>query len=147
MYCIVKKELLPLINRRTTVHARNFSVKLCYLENVCLLVSLSVCTFLMHTDIDIKIPWFAKLFDALTQTDPTTGNTVANYANICTALDLLAFLLQVLPQNVILAGFKTLHKGLNVCMTCGNTKVVRYVHALLSRLLGMFPPEHGKCMY
>ncbi|XP_064401908.1 transformation/transcription domain-associated protein-like isoform X2 [Halichondria panicea] len=94
-------------------------------------------------NIDIKIPWFAKLFDALTQTDPSTGNSVANYANICTALDLLTFLLQVLPQNVILAGFKTLHKGLNVCMTCGNTKVVRYVHALLTRLLGMFPPEHA----
>ncbi len=101
------------------------------------------CT-LCSTDIDIKIPWFAKLFDALTQTDPSTGNSVANFANICTALDLLAFLLQVLPQKVILAGFKTLHKGLNVCMTCGNTKVVRYVHALLSRLLGMFPPEHGE---
>ena len=102
------------------------------------------CILSLLTDIDIKIPWFAKLFDALTQTDPSTGNSVANYANICTALDLLTFLLQVLPQNVILAGFKTLHKGLNVCMTCGNTKVVRYVHALLTRLLGMFPPEHGK---
>lgn len=52
-------------------------------------------SFPFFTDIDIKISWFAKLLEAMTQTDPATGGSVANYANICTALDLLAFLLQV----------------------------------------------------
>ncbi len=55
-----------------------------------------------------------------TQTDPSTGNMVANSANVCMALDLLTFLLQVLPHPLILAG---LHKGLSICMTCGNPKV------------------------
>ena len=96
---------------------------------------------LFLSDIDIKIPWFAKLFDALTQTDPTTGNPLANYANICTALDLLTFMLHVLPKLILLAGFKTLSKGLTICMTCGSTKVVRYIHSLLTKLMGMFPTE------
>jgi len=52
---------------------------------------------------------------------------------------------QVLPRTVILAGFKTLHKGLGICMTCGSTKVVRFMHGLLSRLMGMFPTEPGEC--
>ena len=95
-------------------------------------------------DIDIKIPWFAKLFETLTQTDPSTGTSLANYANICTALDLLTFMLHVLPKPVILAGFKTLSKGLTICMTCGSTKVVRYVHSLLTKLISMFPTEPGK---
>ena len=45
---------------------------------------------------------------------------------------------------MILSGFKTLHKGLGICMTCGNTKVVRFMHALLSRLMNMFPTEPGE---
>ena len=52
-------------------------------------------SFPFFTDIDIKISWFAKLLEAMAQADPATGGSVANYANICTALDLLAFLLQV----------------------------------------------------
>ena len=94
-------------------------------------------------DIDIKIPWFARLLEALTQTDPSTNQPIANYANICTAVDLLTFLLQILPRSVLLPGFKSLHKGLTICMTCGNTKVVRYMHVLLSRLMAMFPTELG----
>lgn len=95
-------------------------------------------------DIDIKLAWFSKLLEALTQIDPATGNMVANYANICTALDLFSFLLQVLPHQVVLTGFRTLHKGVSICMTCNNTKVVRYVHTLLTRLISMFPTDLGK---
>ena len=95
-------------------------------------------------DIDIKLAWFSKLLEALTQGDPATNtNTVANYANICTTLDLLTFLLQVLPQHVVLNGFRTLHTGVSVCMTCNSTKVVRYVHTLLTRLISMFPTDLG----
>ena len=60
-------------------------------------------------------------------------------------LTLSCFLsLQVLPRTVVLSGFKTLHKGLGICMTCGSTKVVRFMHALLSRLMSMFPTEPGE---
>ena len=77
------------------------------------------------------------------QTDPSTGNPLANYANVCTALELLTFMLHVLPKPVLLAGFKTLSKGLTICMTCGSTKVVRFVHTMLTKLMGMFPTEPG----
>ena len=96
------------------------------------------------SDIDIKIAWFAKLFETLTQSDANSGNPLANYANICTALDLLTFMLHVLPKPVVLAGFKTLSKGLTTCMNSGSTKVVRYIHSLLTKLMGMFPTEPGK---
>lgn len=105
------------------------------------MVTLIHCTC---ADIDIKLAWFSKLLEALTQIDPATGNMVANYANICTALDLFSFLLQVLPHQVVLTGFRTLHKGVSICMTCNNTKVVRYVHTLLTRLISMFPTDLGK---
>ena len=98
----------------------------------------------VHVDVDVKIPWFAKLFEALTQTDLSTGGTLANYASVCTALDLLTYMLHVLPKPVVLAGFKSLNKGLTICMTCGSTKVVRYIHSLLTKLMGMFPTEPGE---
>ena len=95
-----------------------------------------------NQSVDIKIVWFAKLLETASE-QPIPGATasLANFANICTALDILTFLLTVLPRPAILSGFKTLQKGLTVCMTCGNTKVVRYVHGLLSKLMNMFPTE------
>ncbi|KAL5497639.1 hypothetical protein EMCRGX_G014148 [Ephydatia muelleri] len=95
-----------------------------------------------NQSVDIKIVWFAKLLETASE-QPVSGAaaSLANFANICTALDILTFLLTVLPRPAILSGFKTLQKGLTVCMTCGNTKVVRYVHGLLSKLMNMFPTE------
>ena len=104
---------------------------------------MSMFNFFHISDIEIKLVWFSKLLEALTQGDQTTGNMVANYANISTALDLLTFLLTVLPHQTILNGFRTLHKGVNICMTSNSTKVVRYVHTLLARLISMFPTDLG----
>ncbi|KAK1343257.1 hypothetical protein QTO34_016035 [Cnephaeus nilssonii] len=41
----------------------------------------------------------------------------------------------------ILSSFKPLQRGIAACMTCGNTKVLRAVHSLLSRLMSIFPTE------
>ncbi|KAJ7403601.1 Transformation/transcription domain-associated protein [Willisornis vidua] len=65
----------------------------------------------------------------------------ANFANICTGLEVLSFLLTVLQPPAILSSFKPLQRGVAACMTCGNTKVLRAVHSLLSRLMGIFPTE------
>lgn len=65
----------------------------------------------------------------------------ANFSNICTGLEILCFLLTVLQSPAILAHFKPLQRGIAACMTCGNTKVLRAVHSLLSRLMSIFPTE------
>lgn len=67
--------------------------------------------------------------------------TQANFSNICTGLEILSFLLTVLQSPAILAHFKPLQRGIAACMTCGNTKVLRAVHTLLSRLMSIFPTE------
>ncbi|CAG04456.1 unnamed protein product [Tetraodon nigroviridis] len=71
----------------------------------------------------------------------TEQQAQANISNICTGLDILCFLLTMLPSPAILAHFKPLQRGIAACMTCGNTKVLRAVHSLLSRLMSNFPTE------
>lgn len=44
-------------------------------------------------------------------------------------------------KEQILAMFKPLQKSIGLCMQCTNTKVIRCVHSLLSRLTGHFPTE------
>ncbi|XP_048847031.1 transformation/transcription domain-associated protein isoform X2 [Brienomyrus brachyistius] len=84
---------------------------------------------------ELKLQWFDKLL--MTVEQPAQ----ANYANICTGLEILSFLLTVLQSQAILAHFKPLQRGIAACMTCGNTKVLRAVHTLLSRLMSIFPTE------
>ncbi|ROL48463.1 Transformation/transcription domain-associated protein [Anabarilius grahami] len=84
---------------------------------------------------ELKLQWFDKLL--MTVEQPTQ----ANFSNICTGLEILSFLLSVLQPPAILTHFKPLQRGIAACMTCGNTKVLRAVHSLLSRLMSTFPTE------
>ncbi|XP_077513657.1 transcription-associated protein Nipped-A isoform X4 [Amblyomma americanum] len=83
---------------------------------------------------ELKLAWFDKLLMTVESAQP-------NYGNICTALELLAFLLSILRSEAILASLKPLQRGIAACMSCPNSKVIRAVHALLSRLMGLFPSE------
>ncbi|XP_064648217.1 transformation/transcription domain-associated protein-like isoform X2 [Lineus longissimus] len=83
---------------------------------------------------ELKLAWFAKLL-------LTVENHQPNFANICTALELLSFLLTILRKDAILPSFKPLQQGIAGCMTCLNSKVIRSVHTLLSRLMSVFPTE------
>ncbi|KAL1426892.1 hypothetical protein MTO96_000428 [Rhipicephalus appendiculatus] len=83
---------------------------------------------------ELKLAWFDKLLMTVESAQP-------NYGNICTALELLAFLLSILRPEAILSSLKPLQRGIAACMTCPNSKVIRAVHALLSRLMGLFPSE------
>uniref|UniRef100_W5KKZ1 Transformation/transcription domain-associated protein n=1 Tax=Astyanax mexicanus TaxID=7994 RepID=W5KKZ1_ASTMX len=87
---------------------------------------------------ELKLQWFDKLL--MTVEQPAQ----ANFSNICTGLEILSFLLTVLQSPAILAHFKPLQRGIAACMTCGNTKVLRAVHSLLSRLMSIFPTEPSK---
>lgn len=50
-------------------------------------------------------------------------NPQPNYGNICTALELLAFLLSILRKETVLSTFRPLQRGIAACLTCNNTKV------------------------
>ncbi|XP_034936834.1 transformation/transcription domain-associated protein [Chelonus insularis] len=83
---------------------------------------------------DLKLAWLDKVFSSVDSAQP-------NYGNICTALELLTFLLGVMKREQILSSFKPLQRGLGACISSNNTKVIRLVHGLLSRLVTIFPPE------
>ncbi|XP_065334181.1 transformation/transcription domain-associated protein isoform X2 [Cloeon dipterum] len=94
--------------------------------------------------VDLRIAWIDKLLANANLPQPTgNSNNMGNpnISNICTALEMLTYLLMVFNQDQILATFKYLQKGLNACMTCTNYKVIRLVHGLLSRLMSVFPTE------
>lgn len=67
---------------------------------------------------DLKLAWLDKVFQSVETPQP-------NYGNICTALELLTFLLGVMKKEHILASFRPLQKGLGACIANGNTKVIR----------------------
>ncbi|KAJ1522938.1 hypothetical protein ONE63_002077 [Megalurothrips usitatus] len=83
---------------------------------------------------DLKLGWFDKVLCTLESTNP-------HFANICTALELLTFLVSVMTKPQILNAFKPLSKGLFLCITSTNTSVIRLVHGLLVRLMSIFPTE------
>uniref|UniRef100_S4RST8 Transformation/transcription domain-associated protein n=1 Tax=Petromyzon marinus TaxID=7757 RepID=S4RST8_PETMA len=89
----------------------------------------------MWPNAELKLQWFDKLLMTVEQ------QAQANLANICTGLEVLAFLLTVLPPPTVLASFKPLQRALAACMSCPNTKVLRAVQGLLSRLMSSFPTE------
>lgn len=65
---------------------------------------------------DLKLGWFDKVLCTLESTNP-------HYGNICTALELLTFLVSVMTHKQILSAFKSLSKGLFLCITSTNTSV------------------------
>lgn len=84
--------------------------------------------------VDLKLVFFDEILMSVNAKG-------ANIANICTALELLTFLLTVLSKEQILASFKPLQKGIGRCLTSNNSKIIRLVHLLLTKLMGLFPTE------
>lgn len=86
----------------------------------------------MWPQCDLRLVWFDKLLSTANATPPP------NFANICTALELLTYLLSgVFNSNQILATFKPLQRGLAACMTCSNFKVCFYL-VQLSKIFEIF---------
>ncbi|XP_053674176.1 transcription-associated protein 1 [Anopheles nili] len=91
------------------------------------------------TPIDLKLVWLDKVLLNV-ETQP------ASIGNICTALELLTFLLGVLSKEQILGMLRPLQRGLSACVTCSNTRVIKLMHGLLSRLMAIFPTDaQHKC--
>ncbi|XP_058123036.1 transcription-associated protein 1 [Anopheles ziemanni] len=91
------------------------------------------------TPVDLKLVWLDKIFLSVETQQASTGN-------ICTALELLTFLLGVLKKDQILNMLRPLQRGLSACVTCSNTRVIKLMHGLLSRLMAIFPTDaQHKC--
>eukprot|EP00794_Sanderia_malayensis_P003406 gene3406-3896_t len=88
-------------------------------------------------DADLRVSWIDKLFNLVDQAPN------ANYGNVCTTLEILAYLFTVLNKNDVLVIAKPLQRGIVSCMACQNMKVVKAVHALLVRLLTVFPIDQA----
>lgn len=84
--------------------------------------------------VDLKLGFFDKILMTLESDNP-------NIANICTALELLTYLLTVLDKKQILASFKMLQRGIEVCITSNNNRIIKLVHNLLTKLMSIFPME------
>ncbi|GIY24528.1 hypothetical protein CEXT_37291 [Caerostris extrusa] len=84
---------------------------------------------------EIKLGWSDKLLHTVKET-PTP-----NIGNICTALELLGFLVSMLRKEAILTTFKPLQRGIAACLSYNHLKVIKSVHNLLTRLMNLFPTE------
>ncbi|KAJ8954217.1 hypothetical protein NQ318_005812 [Aromia moschata] len=84
--------------------------------------------------VDLKLGFFDKILMTVETPNPNIGN-------ICTALELLTYLLTVLDRNQILASFKSLQRGISACITSNNSKIIKLVHNLLMKLMSIFPME------
>ncbi|XKL66766.1 hypothetical protein PGB90_010186 [Kerria lacca] len=85
-------------------------------------------------NIDIRLQWIDKLLCSLSTANPNIGN-------ICTALELVTFVFSVMKKEDVLALCKLLQNGINLCISSSNPKIIRYIHALISRLMIVFPVE------
>lgn len=84
--------------------------------------------------VDLKLAFLDKILSTIQTQNP-------NIANISTALELLTYLLTVFNKEQILASFKLLQKGLGDCIISNNTKIIKLVHNLLTKLMQIFPME------
>lgn len=91
---------------------------------------------LWPSPVDLKLGFFDKILLTLKAPNPNIGN-------VCTALELLTYLLTVLNKDQLLASFKALQEGLGACITSTNSKIIKLVHGLLSKLMALFPPERS----
>ncbi|CAL1278798.1 unnamed protein product [Larinioides sclopetarius] len=84
---------------------------------------------------EIKLGWSDKLLHTVKE------SSTPNIGNICTALELLAFLVNNLRKEAILTTFKPLQRGIAACLSYNHIKVIKSVHNLLTRLMNLFPTE------
>ncbi|XP_062715059.1 transcription-associated protein 1 [Aedes albopictus] len=98
------------------------------------LLKLAIKPELWQQPFDLKLTWLDKVFTSIEGQQPNIGN-------ICTALELLTFLLTVLKKEQILTTFRPLQRGLSACVTCTNTRIIKLMHGLLTRLMAIFPTD------
>ncbi|XP_050299225.1 transcription-associated protein 1 isoform X2 [Anthonomus grandis grandis] len=89
---------------------------------------------LWQEPVDLNLGFFHKILSSL-------GMATPNISNICTALELLTFLLTVMKKEQILVQFKLLQDGLTLCVISSDEKIIQLTHNLLTKLFSIFPLE------
>lgn len=83
---------------------------------------------------ELKLNWLDKTFTSI-------ENPSTNLNNICTALDFLNFLTTILKPDQLLAIIRPIQKGLSACIIHQNTKIIRLMHILVTRLMALYVPD------
>ncbi|KAL9917178.1 transcription-associated protein Nipped-A isoform 1-T1 [Glossina fuscipes fuscipes] len=83
---------------------------------------------------ELKLNWMDKIFN-------TIENPSTNLNNTCTALDFLTFLTSIMKPDQLLTIIRPIQKGLSTCVVHQNTKIVRLMHVLITRLMTLYPPD------
>uniref|UniRef100_A0A1A9WAE6 Pre-rRNA-processing protein Ipi1 N-terminal domain-containing protein n=1 Tax=Glossina brevipalpis TaxID=37001 RepID=A0A1A9WAE6_9MUSC len=83
---------------------------------------------------ELKLNWMDKIFN-------TIENSSTNLNNTCTALDFLTFLTSIMKPDQLLTIIRPIQKGLSTCVVHQNTKIVRLMHVLITRLMTLYPPD------
>ncbi|XP_045469394.1 transcription-associated protein 1 isoform X2 [Harmonia axyridis] len=63
------------------------------------------------------------------------------WPNILNTLEVVTFFLSVLKREQILTEYKGLQRGISACISSTNSKVIKLIHALLTKLMSIFPTE------
>ena len=67
--------------------------------------------------------------------------SASTYNSVCMALELLIIFLQTMKEEAVLKIFCGLQKAIAITCTCTNSRVVRTLHQLLTKLMAIFPPS------
>lgn len=66
-----------------------------------------------------------------------------NYANICTCIDVVTILVEQYSGNRVklTSLFRTIQRGMSLCLASTNSRVVRSLVPMITRLMGSLPHE------
>ncbi|KAL5252847.1 hypothetical protein ACHWQZ_G015572 [Mnemiopsis leidyi] len=73
------------------------------------------------------------------KTPPDRANPAYFLQGICTILQLVEFLLDIIQREVILKNICHMTRGLSFCMQSPNLQITKTVHSLLAKMFTMFP--------
>ena len=95
---------------------------------------------------DVKFEILERVFLSLDNSNqhnkiPQTSNQAPNYASICTALEIVTFLIGIYPKSKIQNLFRILNRGISVCLLCNQTRVIKYMAVMIQKLMIRLPIE------
>jgi len=91
----------------------------------------------------ISLRWMCKILELAEQ--PSRGDSASanHHVHVHICLDVLGYLVTVMPRDTVVASFLPLQKALASCLMCATTTVVRSFYTLLCRLLQSMTTVEG----
>ncbi|CAK8696388.1 unnamed protein product [Clavelina lepadiformis] len=88
----------------------------------------------MWPSTDLHLAWLDKILVAV---EPSQQE---NTGNVCTSIELLNLVLSLISKDLVITTLKSLQNGIAACINCIDSKVIRSVQGLLTRLFSVYPP-------